>query len=920
MSKSTEPNPHIPSKFYLKHFKTLRVQSAVSVRVRLGEVISSAGWQRLFRLFKAWYISDLFLEDPPEQLPGLVKWQEKQEQRQEEPDALHFRFTFNPFEFLNNYHEEPERALQQLLFCNRSFSRRQTGWETDVFNFYRNNPEIITDTLKKKTKRLHINDPQTVLAVYLLNTDEEPDAAGETLQDITELLNENTGWLRITGKPGTIFKVIILRRAFLHQKENIQIFPDLFNEEILKKLIKSNTKAIKTFSGLNPALYFDFNRIMPVTDDEWSFYLSGALLDKLPQKQKDSFIRRLAAAWLLEPQKRKKAIQSLRILLGYLFSNTLDVIEKNSPGPVFFFVDPASPFLPLPVSGGRFIYELKAARMLPHSPYFTDSMIKIKCALSSRRENEPIWVSLFDLFNTQFNFTDKKLIIDWMFVSGVNGFQFELKGHDFKHLAGYLDEDSIDDATEQSYAHWFAYIHELGHFLNKGKNRSEVLVMYPLYDINTDTLSDAYQQLILSGVNFDLISPPNFSDNNNCTVNDGYIHFNHGRYKILVLPGITHISLAALKKIETFYQQGGIVIATDSLPQTSINPKNNNRLLALRRKLWVEELPLSSPMFTQNDAGGVSYYLPTAGHLPAAMQDLKDYLAVQFLTDNEQHGITYTLREEGDMVYLFFLNTNSRKEAKCTVKTRFAGRPYRWDSDISESRPYADWSVLNNNLYLKLNLNPAESVLFVIDRKKNVRIWQLLESDLDGCRIEKQDRDRIELTGWKREEGKSRILVGKGKLQEYLDYEVKTKLPVLAVSSQAWHFESAEYTGKINLGNLSNRFPSLVQSVTYSKIIILKKPYSSGHKLILHLGQVYHWCTLFVNDHFVAQKLTPPWQFDITEFLREGENKISIQVMNNFSNALAQQASDHDFRYPLQKFGLFGPVKLIPYTLFRFSI
>ena len=325
-------------------------------------------------------------------------------------------------------------------------------------------------------------------------------------------------------------------------------------------------------------------------------------------------------------------------------------------------------------------------------------------------------------------------------------------------------------------------------------------------------------------------------------------------------------------------------------------------------------------MFTQNEAGGISYFLPSYQHLPSTLQELNRYFIVRIMSQEEKPGIMFTLREDGKIVYMFFLNTNRNKTVSCKVKTRYTGRPYRWNFDLGESQPFGQWHIQKDELYFDLHLQPAESALFVIDRSKSTRIWQLVESDLDGCQIIKQDRDHFVLRGWKREEAAFRLLVGKGKLQEDLNYEVKNKLPILAISSQGWYFESEPYEGKINLGNLSLRFPSLIKPVTYNKIIILKKPYTRGQKLILDLGTVRHWCTLYVNDQFVAQKLTPPWQFDITDYLHEGENRISIQVMNNLSNALSQNSTLDNFRYPLLDFGLFGPVKLIPYTIFDFEV
>ena len=922
MSANTQP-PGRQYAFYLKYFETFQVQSAVSLRITNAQSLKANHWQEIFTLMKTWYITDLFLNALPDKLQGLDEWRSTYKKNDPGPSRIHFLFSPNPIDILNQYADNPKKVLQQYLFCNSQFTKIKNAWHTDIFHFYGHKTEIITCVLEKKIKRLKLKDPQSIAAIFQIPSSEETEITAESFTDITDYFNRNTGWLRIEGSPHETIKILVMRYCYLQSNSDIQILPDFFNKPFLKSLLKKYQQKLLKYSIFGAVLYYDFEHIFPTVESDYAFFLSKSLLEKLPQKQRDLFTKRLAAAWLLPSEERKKTLKLLRVLFAHLFSSNFVPLTVGKKNTVYFYADVSNPFLPLQTSDGSFILRFDADKMVPETSYFTESMIKTKCAASASDEDGSFSVqaSLYNLFNTKKNFAEKKFIIDWLFINGVNKFQFDFDGALFDPLSALLNRTENEKYTHNGYSQWFAYIHQLSHFMNSGKNRPAILVLFPFYEKDFGTLPQVYRELIAHGDNFDFILPPNFLDDELCRIESGHLVYKDNRYKTLLLPGITYMFLPTLKKIEKFFQQGGIVIASDILPQAPIISKNKGALSAVKKRLWLEEETVASPMFTQNDTGGISYFLPSYRHLAGTLSEIdQSYFNIRIISEEEKPGVMFTLREKDDKIYLFFLNTNPEKDVFCTIKSLFLGRPYQWNFDSGESHPFPNWFVRDNALFFQLHLHAGESSLFIIDRKKMTRIWQLLESDLDGCQIEKQDREHFSLTGWKREEGKSKILIGKGKLEEYLSYEVKNKLPVLAISSQGWYLESENYEGKTNLGDLSIRFPELVRPVTYHKIIILKKPYTKGQKLILDLGKVQHCCALYVNEQFVAQKLAPPWKFDISGFLQEGENRISIRVMNNLSNVLAADSTLNTFRYPLQEFGLFGPVKLISYTLFHFEI
>ena len=68
----------------------------------------------------------------------------------------------------------------------------------------------------------------------------------------------------------------------------------------------------------------------------------------------------------------------------------------------------------------------------------------------------------------------------------------------------------------------------------------------------------------------------------------------------------------------------------------------------------------------------------------------------------------------------------------------------------------------------------------------------------------------------------------------------------------------------------------------YRKNIHLEK--NNGDKVYLNLEQVVSTAEVWINKQKAGLKLTPPWRFDITEYIREGDNQIEILLYNTAAN------------------------------------
>ena len=93
----------------------------------------------------------------------------------------------------------------------------------------------------------------------------------------------------------------------------------------------------------------------------------------------------------------------------------------------------------------------------------------------------------------------------------------------------------------------------------------------------------------------------------------------------------------------------------------------------------------------------------------------------------------------------------------------------------------------------------------------------------------------------------------------------------------------------------------------------------TGSNISIDLGKVQYMAELFVNDRSVGARLWPPFTFDLSKALKQGDNKIRVRVGNIMLNRM--RTNDNmgtlaTWGWVFPDFdkcdaGLWGPVKLI---------
>ena len=116
-------------------------------------------------------------------------------------------------------------------------------------------------------------------------------------------------------------------------------------------------------------------------------------------------------------------------------------------------------------------------------------------------------------------------------------------------------------------------------------------------------------------------------------------------------------------------------------------------------------------------------------------------------------------------------------------------------------------------------------------------------------------------------------------------------------------------------------------TAVYEKILGLaatSRSATAGSRLFLDLGDVHELAEVKVNGKSCGIVWCPPWQVDVTDALKNGENKLQIEVVNFWPNRIIGDAGlpqEHRLtrtnilkltaQTPLEEAGLLGPVKLL---------
>jgi hypothetical protein len=414
------------------------------------------------------------------------------------------------------------------------------------------------------------------------------------------------------------------------------------------------------------------------------------------------------------------------------------------------------------------------------------------------------------------------------------------------------------------------YLRRCNYLLQQGKPVSDVA-----YFIGEDApkMTGTRNPPLPAGYQFDYINAEVIL--NRLHVKDGYWVLPDGvRYKLLVLPPLETMRPALLQKISEGVKAGGVLLgpAPKRAPGLQNYPAADKAVERLAADLW--------------HAGNVGKG-KVLQH--KTMQEALDLLQTppDFSSD-QGTDVLYTHRHT-DTAEIYFITNQTDKTIQFSPAFRVTGaQPAWWDAVTGYTRMLPEYTAEGMTTRVPLKLEAYQSG-FVIFRKgqraaaagKNFPELRLLQT------LNKPWTVRFDTA--------MRGPVAPVVFEQLTDWSLHPN------DSIKYYSGAAVYTTSFTTGDIP-----------------------SGKRLLLDVGTAKVMAVVKVNGREAGTAWTAPWQVDITDFVKPGENKLEIEVVNTWVNRLIGDSKLPESQRktwanvnpykpdsPLEVSGLLGPVRLL---------
>ncbi len=364
------------------------------------------------------------------------------------------------------------------------------------------------------------------------------------------------------------------------------------------------------------------------------------------------------------------------------------------------------------------------------------------------------------------------------------------------------------------------------------------------------------------------------------SVKDGKLILSNGaEFSLLVLEDEGNINSKVLTKLEELAKQGAVIIGKKPGKVDGVVAKNGNRTL-------VDNLWSSSSGLSKNNS-------PPKGKIYSGISSLKmlQYLNIQPDIDyigKDSELLDFIHFDKNDLDFYFIRNTQNEWLSR-TIKFRQQNKsPEIWNPVSGEIFPASIFNRTGEFVDLPLTL-PPYGACFVLFKKSTLSpkftaisgtLPPLFEYTPEGINILQEGTFTLE--------GSKQSL------------SVQNKIETKTIDG-FWNVEFAKGWGAPE----ETTFPKLISwaespmegikyysgTATYKKTFPYEAKTKTGNESIyLDLGEISKVADVWLNGEHLGISWSEPYRFEISNILKQGENKLTIEVANVWSNRLTGDA------------------------------
>ena len=487
---------------------------------------------------------------------------------------------------------------------------------------------------------------------------------------------------------------------------------------------------------------------------------------------------------------------------------------------------------------------------------------------------------------------------DWAFAVGINRFV----------IVSFAHQPWLDKAPGMTFSfyglHWertqtfwpllgqyHQYLARCSHLLQQGMTVSDVLYLTPegaphVFRPPDSALVDATGQLSdKKGYGFDGCSPKILMER--AEVKDGLIAFPGGTsYRVMVLPQVQTMTPALLAKIRDLVKAGATVVGNPPLKSPSLSgyPACDTEVENLAKDLWGSLESPAEPTKRSYGKGTIHWGGPLSPANPSPIYPDYDQTAgilksMGVVEDFTATGpVRYGHRRTADRDIYFVSNrTGAPIKANCGFRVA-AGNPELWDPVTGERRALPQFERKDGTTIIPMEFDAFQSFFVVFG--------------------------------------------GKDPAPASTDVKNFPELKPMQEISGAWDVAFDPKWGgpeKITFDTLqdwSKRPESGIKYysgiATYRKTFQVSGLPSPVSKVYLSLGTVHDMARVKLNGKDLGVVWCAPWQVEIGEALKVGENQLEIEVANRWPNRMIgdKQPADANAREVQAPPGFIGGKKI----------
>jgi hypothetical protein len=429
-------------------------------------------------------------------------------------------------------------------------------------------------------------------------------------------------------------------------------------------------------------------------------------------------------------------------------------------------------------------------------------------------------------------------------------------------------------------------------------------------------------------------------------------------YRVLVLPNEKAIDHVLLRKLETLVKAGLTIIGPRPERSTTLKgfPAGDQEINAIASRMWGA---IDGIAITENKYGKGKVIF--GKEVNTVLKEMKVLPDLSFTSTQENTGLDY-IHRTGKGIDIYFIANRFGKKGINDVVFRYDATlpdryeqvecafrvsgmvPELWNPITGEVKQLLTWREENGQTFIPLSFEP-EGSQFIVFRKATAPP-HIVAMQKDGRPVfpgnSFKDTGEPFIENYKTGEKINAVPLAPG------NYTFTWSNGKTSTVNQAQANSTLPLTGSWQLSfDTSWGAPALVQvdelrSWTtfadsgikyYSGTAVYKQSFSvnadqlKGTKSILDLGNVLEMAAITINGHKMPVRWCAPYRFDISQYIRAGNNQLEVEVVNMWPNRLigdsklleAQrrtQTNIKKFDQPgsekfLRESGLLGPVKLL---------